>query len=89
MKIIEYIISCIIGNFDALVGGQSNTGWKEGIIGFASLAFVILLFFGAFILLDKTTKLDFGVNILCSLGITISMICIIFGVIIIVENLFF
>lgn len=49
MKIVKYILSCIIGCFDALAGKRINGGIKEGIIGLASLVFIILLFFVSFI----------------------------------------
>lgn len=88
MKIVKYILSCIIGCFDALVGKGMNGGIKEGIIGLASLLFIILLFFGSFVFLDKKTNIDFKINILCSIGITISLICLIFLILIIAEKIF-
>ena len=87
MKIVKYILSCIIGCFDALVGKGMNGGIKEGIIGLTSLLFIILLFFASFILLDKKTNIDFKINILCSIGITILLVCLIFLVLIIIEKL--
>ena len=88
MKIVKYILSCIIGCFDALVGKGMNGGIKEGIVGLASLLFIILLFFVSFIFLDKKTNIDFKINILCSIGITILLVCLIFLVLIIVEKIF-
>ena len=88
MKIVKYILSCIIGCFDALVGKGMNGGIKEGIVGLASLLFIILLFFVSFIFLDKKTNKDFKINILCSIGITILLVCLIFLVLIIVEKYF-
>ena len=87
MKIVKYILSCIIGCFDALVGKGMNGGIKEGIIGLTSLLFIILLFFASFIFLDKKTNIDFKINILCSFGITILLVCLIFLVLIIIEKL--
>lgn len=87
MKIVKYILSCIIGCFDALVGKGMNGGIKEGIIGLTSLLFIILLFFASFIFLDKKTNIDFKINILCSIGITILLVCLIFLVLIIIEAL--
>jgi hypothetical protein len=87
MKIVKYILSCIIGCFDALVGKGMNGGIKEGIIGLTSLLFIILLFFASFIFLDKKTNIDFKINILCSIGITILLVCLIFLVLIIIEKL--
>lgn len=88
MKIVKYILSCIIGCFDALVGKGMNGGIKEGIVGLASLLFIILLFFVSFIFLDKKTNIDFKINILCSIGITTLLICLIFLVLIIIEKIF-
>lgn len=87
MKIVKYILSCIIGCFDALVGKGMNGGIKEGIIGLTSLLFIILLFFASFIFLDKKTNIDFKINIICSIGITILLVCLIFLVLIIIEKL--
>ncbi len=87
MKIVKYILSCIIGCFDALVGKRINGGIKEGIIGLASLVFIILLFFVSFIFLEKKTNINFKINILCSIGITILLVCLIFLVLIIIEKL--
>lgn len=88
MKFVKYILSCIIGCFDALVGKGMNGGIKEGIIGLISLLLIVLLFFASFILLDKKTKIDFKINILCSIGITILLVCLIFLVLIIFEKIF-
>lgn len=88
MKIVKYILSCIIVCFDALVGKGMNGGIKEGIVGLASLLFIILIFFVSFIFLDKKTNIDFKINILCSIGITILLVCLIFLVLIIVEKIF-
>lgn len=88
MKIVKYILSCIIGCFDALVGKGMSGGIKEGIVGLASLLFIILLFFSSFIFLNKKTNMDFKINILCSIVITILLVSLIFLVLIIVEKIF-
>ena len=49
MAIVKYIISCIIGCFDVLVGNGTNAGIKEDIIGLVSIAFIIILFFALLI----------------------------------------
>ena len=87
MKSIKYIISCIIGCFDALVGKGMNGGIKEGIVGLASLLSIILIFFVTYRFLDKKVNLDFKINILCSIGITILLVCLIFLILIIIEKL--
>ncbi|MBQ8163052.1 MAG: hypothetical protein IJZ93_01620 [Clostridia bacterium] len=88
MEIVKYILYCIIGCFDALVGKGMGGGIKEGIIGLASLLFVILLFFISLSILNKKTKLNFKINILCSAGITILLVCLIFLMLIVFEKIF-
>ncbi len=88
MKFVKYIFSCIIGCFDALVGKGMNGGVKEGMVGLFSILFIILLFFASFIFLDKKTNINFKLNILCSIGITILLICIIVVMLIIFEKIF-
>ena len=87
MKSIKYIISCIIGCFDTLVGKGMNGGIKEGIVGLASLLSIILRLFVAYRFLDKKVNLDFKMNILCSIGITSLLVCLIFLILIIIEKL--
>lgn len=87
MEIVKYILSCIIGCFDAFVGKGMNGGIKEGLIGLVSQLFIVLLFLASFIFLDKKTNIDFKINILCSIGITIGLVCFIFLVLIIVEKI--
>ena len=53
MNIVKYIISCIVGCFDALVGNGMNGGIKESIVGLVSIASIIILFFASFIILEK------------------------------------
>lgn len=52
MKIVKYIISCIIGCLDTLVGNSMNGGIKEAVVGLTSQLFIILLFFISFYFLD-------------------------------------
>lgn len=86
MNIVKYILSCIIGCFDALVGKGMTGGIKEGVIGLASILFIILLFFTSFTVLDKKTNIEFKFNILCSIGITLLLVCLIFSILIIFEK---
>ena len=88
MKIVKYILSCIIGCFDAFVGKGMNGGIKEGIVGLFSQLFIILLFFASLIFLDKKTNMDYRAAIACSIGITISLVCLIFLILIIAEKIF-
>ena len=88
MELLKYILSCIIGCFDSLVGKGMNGGIKEGIIGLASILFIILLFFASLNFLDKNTNIDFKINILCSIGITILLVCLIFLILIILDKIF-
>ena len=71
-----------------LVGKGMNGGIKEGVIGIASLLFIILLFFTSFTILHKKTNIDFKINILFSIGITILLVFLIFLILIIIEKLF-
>lgn len=87
MSIVKYILSCIIGCFDALVGKGINGGIKEGVIGLASLLFIVSLFFSWFIFLDRKTTIGFKTNVLCSAVITIFSVCLIFFVLIIIEKI--
>ena len=89
MKIVKYILSCIIGCIDAYVVGKgTNGGIKEGIVGWFSLLFIILLFFASLIFLDKKTIMDYRATIACSIGITILFVGFIFLVLIMVEKYF-
>lgn len=88
MKIVKYILSCIIGCFDALVGKGMSGGIKEGIVGLFSILFIIVLFFASFIFLDKKTSIHFKLKILCSIAITALLIGLIFVVLIVFEKVF-
>lgn len=87
MKIVKYIISCIIGCLDTLVGNSMNGGIKEAVIGSTSQLFIILLFFISFYFLDKK-NMNYKIHILCSIGITFLIVCLIFLILIIVEKVF-
>ncbi len=82
MKIVKYILTCIIGCFDALVGNGTNGGIIEGVVGLSSILVIILLFFASFVFLDKKTNFDFKINVLCSAGLTIVLIGVIFLILI-------
>ena len=71
MNIVKYIISCIVGCFDALVGKGMNGGIKEGIVGLVSIASIIILFFASFIILEKKNDIGYKKNILISILTTI------------------
>ena len=86
MENVKYILSCIIGCVDAWAGKGMTGGIKEGVVGLASLLLITLLFFTSFFFLDKKTNIHFKINILCSIGITILLICLIFLVLIIIEK---
>ena len=88
MKIIKYILACIIGGFDALVGKGTNGGIREAIIGWFSLLFFILLFFASFLFLAKKTNIAYKINILFSIGITILLVCLVFLILIFIEKTF-
>ena len=88
MNIVKYIISCIVGCFDALVGKGMNGGIKEGIVGLVSIASVIILFFVSFIILEKRTNIAYKKNILISILTTIILVLMIFLMLIIYESIF-
>lgn len=88
MKIVKYILSCIIGCFDALVGKGMNGGIKEGIVGLFSILFIIVLFFASFIFFDKKTNIHFQLKILCSIAITALLIGLVFVILIVFEKVF-
>ena len=87
MSIVKYILSCIIGCFDALVGKGINGGIKEGFIGLVSLLFIVSLLFSWFICLDRKTTIGFKTNVLCSATITILSVSLIFLVLIIIFGI--
>lgn len=88
MNIVKYIISCIVGCFDALVGNGMSGGIKEGIVGLVSIASIIILFFSSFIILEKRTNIGYKKNILISILTTIILVLIIFVILIIYESIF-
>ena len=88
MNIVKYIISCIVGCFDALVGNWMNGGIKECIVGLVSIASIIILFFASFIILEKRTNIGYKKNILISILTTIILVLIIFVILIIYESIF-
>ena len=88
MNNVKYIISCIVGCFDVLVGNGMNGGIKEGIVGLVSIASIIILFFVSFIILEKRTNIGYKKNILISILITIILVLIIFVILIIYESIF-
>ena len=88
MNVVKYIIYCIVGCFDALVGNGMNGGIKEGIVGLVSIASIIILFFVSFIILEKRTNIGYKKNILISILITIILVLMIFLMLIIYESIF-
>lgn len=88
MNIVKYIISCIVGCFDALVGKGMNGGIKEGVVGLVSIASIIILFFASFIILEKKNDIGYKKNILISILTTIILVLIIFMILIIYESIF-
>lgn len=88
IKIVEYILSCIIGCFDSYAGRITTDGIKEGFIGLTSLLFIILLFFASFVFFDRRINIDFKTNIWLSIGVVILLIGLIFLILIIAEKIF-
>lgn len=88
MAIVKYIISCIIGCFDVLVGNGTNAGIKEDIIGLFSIAFIIILFFASFIILERKTSMGYKKSIIISIFTTIILVSIILLMLIIYDSIF-
>ena len=88
MKIVKYILSCIIDCIDSLAGANTQGGIKETIVGLSSILFIVVLFFLSFILLDRKTNLKHEVNILYSILISTLFIATISILLILFEKLF-
>ena len=89
MKIIKYILHCVIGVLDAMVGNAPHHSWKETFTGLLAVAVALLIFFGLFVLLDKKTNFNYYIKIVCAILLTTLILLIIFGIIIIFEKLFY
>lgn len=85
MKAVKYIIYCISDCFDAYVGGGSNGGIKETVVGLASFLCIILIYLASLSLLYKKTNISYRFVPLCSIGITSLLVGLIFLVLIIIE----
>lgn len=89
MKIIKYILSCIVGILDAWVGKGTNNGIKEAAVGFGTMLIVIALFFTSLRFFDNRTSFSSAINILYSIGVTVLLICIVIAIIIVIEKTFY
>lgn len=87
MKTIKYILSCIVGCFDSLVGKGMNGGVKEGLIGMCSILVIVLTFLVSLLIIDNKLNFDYRINVLCSLVATVLFIFIIFAILVIVEKI--
>ena len=89
MKTIKYIVSCIVGILDAWVGKGTDNGVKEVVVGFGAMLIVIISFFVSLRFFDNRTNYSSVTNILCSIGVTILLICITIATIVVIEKCFF
>lgn len=85
MKIVKYLIYCIFNWFTDYLGGKSSIGVKEEVVGFASWLCIILIYFVSLSFLDRKTNISYRFVPLCSIGITILLVGLIFLVLIIIE----
>ena len=88
MKIVKYILRCLLYFLSSAHGGDMEAQPPDGIVGFATLATIWLLFLLAYEILHKKTTLDHDTKVLISIGITIALVGIIFAVLIVVEKIF-
>lgn len=89
MTAIKYILFCVVNMIDAWVGKGSGGGFKEFIVGFASLLVVILMFFASLFFLDRKTTLNYKTSVLCSIGITALLVCTVFAIMVLCEMVFY
>ena len=83
MDAVKYILFCIAGCLDSLVGKSSDLSWDEFICGELSILAVIIMLFSSFFLLEKTTRNNYKMNILLSVLITIILVAFVFLILII------
>lgn len=89
MRTIQYIFSCIVNILDAWVGKGANVSIKDAIVGFSAMLIVIALFFISLRFLDNKTTFNSPINILCSIGVTMTFVCIAIAMIIVIEKILF
>lgn len=88
MKTLKYIFSCIAGILDAWVGKGTNNGIKEDVVGFGTMLVVFAVYFASLWLFDNRTTLSPVINVLCSIGVTILLICIVVVIVVVTEKMF-
>ena len=89
MRTIQYIFFCIVSILDAWVGKGANVSIKDAIVGFSAMLIVIALFFISLRFFDNKTTFSSPINILCSIVVAMSVVCITIVVIIVIEKIFF
>ena len=85
MKTLRYLVSCIIGCFDAFAGKGTDQGLKDSFAGLFSLLVVVGVFLASVFLLGKT-KLKYSLNIVCSVCATLLVIALVSLLIVILED---
>ena len=88
MEMVKYILFCIAGCLDPIVGKSSDLSMNEFFCGEMSILAIIILFYVPFIWLEKKSSNHYKINILLSILITIVSIAIIFLILIVIENCF-
>ena len=88
MTWIKYILHCIgslLGAYIAADGVAVNA--NESVVGLLSLGTIGLVYTAIMVILSVKTNLDLKIRTLCSIGVTVLVIGIIFAIMILVEYL--
>ncbi|MBE6532731.1 MAG: hypothetical protein E7676_04385 [Ruminococcaceae bacterium] len=85
MKTVKYILECLAGNLDAMVGNPSPGGTEEFLVGLGSMLILCVAFLTSLYFLDRKTSFSYKLNILFSFLITILFTLAVFAVIILIE----
>lgn len=78
METVKYILLCIAGCLDSLVGKNAGLSWDEFICGELSILAIIIMIFSSFFLLEKTTRNNYKINFLLSILITVILVVFVF-----------
>lgn len=73
---------------DAWVGKDTSGGIKDAIVGFSTMLVVIVVFFTSLRFFENKSTFSFAINVLCSIGVTLLLICVAFAMVIIIEKMF-
>ena len=85
METVKYILECLVGNLDALVGNPSTDSLQDFLVGLGSMLILFVAFFTSLYFLDRNTSFSYKLNILFSIFTTILFTLVVFAVIILIE----